>query len=334
MEASKGKSCIFDTEYSNRGKAIVSNLEGKEYPKSQFMAEKESDRGDELLSISEVLKEVAEDYKNSAEQIAEHKSIVTGLPTGFYDFDYMTKGLQKGELIVLAGRKWMGKKGLALSIVDHVVMKEKVPTVIFSPDLSARQVAKRLLAIEADDKATIVMQGPSKPEDLDTIENGMETLGSAQLFIVDSNCISVEDIRRKCINLKKEEKLGLVVIDYLQLLTCETVGYEENSGKKIMLGLKSLAREIDCPILVISELSSYGEKLWNLRPELMDIGEADYSRQYADLIMMLYVDKLNSLEEPEQNNAELIIVKNRNGSVGKIKLKSEFDGLRYRNLLR
>lgn len=285
------------------------------------------------ISIREALSEVFNDYKNSEEQIAEHKGIVTGLSTGFYDLDYKTRGLQKGDLILLAGRKWMGKIGLALSIIDHVIMKEKVATAIFSPDLSARQVAKRLLAIESDDNAAIVLHGPREADDWLKLEKGMSILGAAPLFIDDSHYISVEDIRRKCLKLKKEEKLGFVVIDYLQLLTCETVGFEENTGKKIMRGLKDLVREIDCPILVISELSSCGEKLWNMRPELVDIDESDYTRQYSDLIMMLYVNKLNKPDEPEINDTELIVVKNRNGSVGKIKLKTELGGMRFKNLL-
>ena len=284
------------------------------------------------ISIQDALSEVFNDYKNVEERIAEQKGMVTGLSTGFYNLDYKTKGLQKGDLILLAGRKWMGKTGLALSIAHHIVMKEKVTTAIFNPSLSANQIAKHLLAIEMGDDVTTVLQGPRDDEDWIKIQNGMKQLGAAPLYIDDSLCSTVENIRKKCLNLKKEDNLGFVVIDYLQLLTCLPGVIEENIAKRVVLELKSLAREIKCPILVVSQLSSYGEKLWNLRPELVDLDESDYTRQYSDVIMMLYVSKLVKPDERENTNAELIVVKNRNGSVGKIKLKAELGGMRFKNL--
>ena len=281
----------------------------------------------------EAIRGVIEEYQSMVERHLEHKGIVTGLSTGFYDLDYKTKGLQNGELILLAGRKWMGKLGLALSIVHHVVTKENVTAAVFSPSLKSNQVIKRLLVIEMREKEEIIFNGPRDFEELELLKKNVQKLAEAPVYIDDSVCITVEDIRKKCLEIKSEGKLGLIVVDYLQLLCCE--GEESGFGmKKVVRGLKKIAREADCPLLIISELSSDGERIWFKHPELLSIDDADYTKQYADLIMLLYAEQYDWEKPSESREAEVIIVKNRDGSTGKVRLAIELGGYRFRNLMR
>ncbi len=288
---------------------------------------------DGFESTKKVIGNVLEEYKLMAGRISEHRGIVTGLSTGFYDLDYKTRGLQKGELILLAGRKWMGKLGLALSIVHHVVVKEKVTTAVFSPSITSSQVIKRLLAIEMTEKEEIIFNAPRDYEEFELIKNSAQKLAEAPIYIDDRACITVEDIRLKCIGLKSEGKLGLIVVDYLQLLSCDF----DASGlgmKKVVKGLKEIAREADCPLLLISELSSDGERMWFKHPELLSLDDTDYTKQYADLIMLLYAEQYDREKPSESREAEVIIVKNRDGSTGKVRLAMELGGYRFRNLMR
>ena len=284
-------------------------------------------------STREVIRGVIEEYQSMVERQLDHKGIVSGLSTGFYDLDYKTKGLQNGELILLAGRKWMGKLGLALSIVHHVVTKENVTAAVFSPSLKNKQIIKRILAIEMREKEEIIFNGPRDLEELELLKKNVEKLAEAPIYIDDSICITVEDIRKKCLGIRSEGKLGLIVVDYLQLLCCDV----EESGwgmKKVVRGLKEIAREADCPLLLISELSSDGERIWFKHPELLSIDDTDYTKQYADLIMLLYAEQYDREKSSENKEAEVIIVKNRDGSTGKVRLAMELGGYRFRNLMR
>jgi replicative DNA helicase len=288
---------------------------------------------DGFESTKKVIGNMLEEYKLMSGRISEHRGIVTGLSTGFYDLDYKTRGLQKGELILLAGRKWMGKLGLALSIVHHVVTKEKVTTAVFSPSITSSQVIKRLLAIAMTEKEEIIFNAPRDYEEFELIKNSAQKLAEAPIYIDDSVCITVEDIRKKCIGLSSEGKLGLIVVDYLQLLSCD--GEESSWGmRKVVQGLKEIAREADCPLLLISELSSDGERIWFKHPELLSIDDTDYTKQYADLIMLLYAEQYDREKSSENREAEVIIVKNRDGSTGKVRLAMELGGYRFRNLMR
>lgn len=268
-----------------------------------------------------ILKSVVDRYLEDYNDKNNKKGVITGIPTGFYDLDYHTKGLQQGDLVLLAGRRWMGKFNLALSIAGYAMIKENVTTAIFSPNRKGEEIAKRLIALNLGKKAEILYRGIHNDEEVDVLEKSAMVLSEAPLIIDDRSYITVEEIREKCIRFKLEDNLGLVIVDYLQLLDSDGIDEGAEKKRKIARTLKELATEIKCPILVISELSSDGERKWNERPEWSDIDE-DYTKQYADLIMMLYVDKDDRDRKSESNEAELIILKNRNGSVGKVRLST------------
>ncbi|MBR4344691.1 MAG: DnaB-like helicase C-terminal domain-containing protein [Lachnospiraceae bacterium] len=284
-------------------------------------------------STREVVSEVLDEYKLMVERRSEHKGIVTGLSTGFYDIDCKTKGLQNGELILLVGRKLMGKTGLALSIVRNVVTRERVTAAIFSPSITNSRIIKRFLAIEMWDKKEIVLNGPKDSVELDLLNENAQKLVDMPVYIDDSAFITIEDIREKCRELSLEGRLGLIVVDSLQFLSCE----RDESGlgmKEVVRELKEIAVDEDCPLLLISELLSDGEKDWFKRPELASIDDSDYTKQYADLIMLLYAEQFDREKSPENREADVIIVKNRNGRTGKVKLTMEYDGFWFRNLVR
>lgn len=276
--------------------------------------------GKNFITTRKILKSVVDCYLDNYNDKNNNKGVITGIPTGFYDLDYHTKGLQQGDLILLAGRRWMGKLNLALSIAGYAMTKENVTTAIFSPNRKAEEIVKRLIALNLGKKAEILYRGVHNDEEVDTLEKSAAVLAEAPLVIDDRSYITVEEIREKCVKLRLEESLGFVVVDYLQLLDSEGIEEGPEKKRKIARTLKELAIETKCPVLVISELSSDGERKWNERPELSDIDDDDYTKQYADLIMMLYVDKDDGNKKHENTSAELIILKNRNGSVGKVRL--------------
>ena len=276
-----------------------------------------------------IIRSLVDNYINEYNDSNISKSVITGLPTGFYDLDYHTRGFQKGNLIVLAGRRWSSKFILALNIASYTVLKEKITTAIFSTNMDAKEVVKKIIALNLGDNAPIMYRGIRDDEEKNLLKKCMETLSEVPLVIDDRQYITVEEIREKCIKLKNEDNLGFVVIDSLQLLDVKQV--EKGKDKRIVIAssLKELAKEIKCPIIVISEISSDGESKLNVRPELSDLDDKDYTKQFADLIILLYVDRNN--RNAENTDAELIIAKNRNGSVGKVRLCISPNGLLFRN---
>ena len=289
--------------------------------------------GNYYLNTRKTIKSVVESYLEYYNDKNMNKSIITGISTGFYDLDYHTKGLQQGDLILLAGRRWMGKINLALSIASYVSIKENTTTAIFSPNRKAEEIVKKLIALNLGEKAEILYRGVHNDEEVSVLKKSATVLSEAPIIIDDQQYITVEKIREKCVRFKLEEDLGFVVVDYLQLIGSDGIEEGTEKKKKITRALKKLAGEIKCPILVISELSSDGERKWNERPELSDIDDNDYTKQYADLIIMLYVDKDDGNKKSENIEAELMILKNRNGSVGKVRLCTNSGCTNFRNLV-
>ena len=290
-----------------------------------------SENANHCRSAKEVIGKVIE----ASKEASERKSCVKGLPTGFFDLDYMLEGLQNGNLILLAGRKSMGKTELALSIVHHVIMKENVMTAIFSPRFTGEHIMEMILSMESNQYCGTIHRGLRSPEEWTNLEKSAEELGKAPLFIDDEPYLTVEEIRTRCLKLyhDHDDKVGLVVVDCLQLLDCEGDETGKDRKKKIAKSLKDLAMEIDCPVIVISELPSDGEKRWNERPELSDLDDSDYTKQYADVILFLYMDKSEDNKEPESREAEIIIAKHRDGFYGKVKLRPDLGYSRFRNMV-
>ena len=286
---------------------------------------------DHCRSAKDVVIKVLE----ASKEASERKSGIKGLSTGFFDLDYRLEGLQKRNMILLAGRKWMGMTELALSIAHHAFMKENVMTAIFSPLYSGEHIMEMFLSMESNQYAGAIHRGLRNPEEMVALEKSVEELSEAPLFIDDNPCLTIENIRKKCLNLNRDNdnKVGLVVVDCLQFIDCDGDETGKEMKKKIAKSLKNLAVEIDCPVIVISELSSDGEKKWNERPELSDIDDSDYTKLYADVILFLYMDKFDDIKEPDNREAEVILAKHRDGFCGKIKLRPDLGYSRFRNMV-
>ena len=285
--------------------------------------------GNKFRNVGDIIKDVTDECK----KISYSEGLVTGVSTGFYDLDYITRGLKKGNLVLLAGRRHMGKTAFALSLVYNAIVKQKTPTVVFSPAFTDKQIMLRLMSMDSGLFYKDIMNGLRSSNDWDKLKKSTKEFVGTPLFVDDSSLITVKDIRERCINIKADKKPELIIIDYLQLISTDAYNNESVTKKDIIRSLKKLAVEMDCPVLVISELSSDGEREWNSCPEISDIDDADYTKQYADMIILIYLDKLKDNTGVEQNEAKLTIIKNRDGFTGRVKLRPDLGHSRFLNIV-
>lgn len=269
---------------------------------------------------SDSLRHIRDALTNSYASISEamsKKGGITGLSTGFSRLDYMTSGLHPSELIVIAGRPGMGKTSFAVNIAQHVAVKEKLPVAIFSLEMSREQLSTRLLCSQALIDMQKVRKGELNDEELTRIaREGLQVLSNAPIFIDDTPAISMIEIRSKCRRLKMDKGLSLVVVDYLQLMPGS--GRNENRQQEISeltRQMKGLARELQTPVLLLSQLSRAAEKRPDHRPVLSDLRESGSIEQDADIVLFIYRNS-----EEGDNIAEAILSKQRNGPTGSIPL--------------
>ncbi|WP_124728570.1 replicative DNA helicase [Staphylospora marina] len=273
-------------------------------------------KGAGFVSIRDVLME-------SYEQIeAQHfnKTGISGIPTGFVDFDKMTSGLKGSELIILAARPSMGKTAFALNLAQNVAVRQGKTVAIFSLEMSASQLVMRMLASEGNIDAQAFRTGNLDEEDWEKLTMAMSALSEAPVFIDDTPGVTVFDIRAKLRRLQAEHGLDLVVIDYLQLITGRGRESRQQEISEISRSLKLMAREFDVPIIALSQLSRAVEQRQDKRPMLSDLRESGSIEQDADMVCFLYRDDYYNEESEKKNIAELIIGKQRNGPVGKVEL--------------
>ena len=271
----------------------------------------------------------------------EHKDELTGVPTDFYELDAILNGLQKSDLIILAARPAMGKTAFALNIAQNVALKAKVPVAIFSLEMSASQLVQRMLCSYAEVDAQRLKTGNMLQQDLDKLAMAMNDFSQAPIYIDDTSGCTLTDIRTKCRRLKTQQKdLGLIVIDYLQLM--EGGGKDDRLQQisAISRGLKILAKELDVPIITLSQLSRAVEGRNDKRPMLSDLRESGSIEQDADIVMFIYrEDYYNKGESEEEENvkasskglSEIIIAKHRNGPVGTVKLLFQGNITKFKN---
>lgn len=286
-----------------------------------------------FVSLKSILIETFE----RIEKIYESKGGVTGLPTGFTDLDRMTAGLQPSDLIILAARPSMGKTTFALNIARHAAVELKIPVVIFSLEMSKEQLALKLLCSEAGVDNQRIRTGTLLDSDWPRLSHALGRLSDSTMFIDDTAGVSALDIRARARRIKAENGLGLIVIDYLQLM--QNRGRFENRQQEvseISRSLKSLARELDVPVIALSQLSRAVEQRQVKVPSLADLRESGSLEQDADLVAFLYREDYYNPETDKKNITELIIAKQRNGPTGSIELLfqkefSKFVGLeKYR----
>ena len=287
-------------------------------------------RSGDYVSIKDTIMQVL----NTIEKASKQSGAVTGISSGFYDLDYKTAGFQKSDLLLLAARPSMGKTALALNIAEHVVVKERIPTVFFSLEMSREQLANRLLSMNSKIDAQSIRTGSLKPNEWGELVESARILGESTLIIDDTPGISVREMRSKCRKLKMEKGLGFIIVDYLQLMTAGGKGSESRQQEisEISRSLKSLAREIECPVLALSQLSRDVEKRDNKRPQLSDLRESGAIEQDADVVMFIYRDEYYNKESEDKGIAEVIIGKQRNGPTGTVKLGAQLQYTRFTNL--
>jgi replicative DNA helicase len=269
------------------------------------------------------------------EQLFEQKRLITGVPTGFADLDEMTRGLQPGDLVIVAARPSMGKTSLVLNISQYVATQPELTVGFFSLEMSKESLFLRLLTSEAQIDSHRLMSGAIGQKDYGRISHALETLSSMRLFIDDTANIGVMEMRAKARRLQAEHGLSLIVVDYIQLMTGR--GRFENRTLElasISRSLKGLAKELSVPIVVLSQLSRAPESRSDHRPQLSDLRESGALEQDADVVALIYRDDVYNKDpnNPDAGIAELIIAKQRNGPTGTIRLAFLREQTRFANL--
>ena len=255
------------------------------------------------------------------EELYNQKQHVTGVPTGFIDLDRMTAGLHGSEFILIAARPAMGKSAFALNIGAYAATRANVPVAVFSLEMSKEQVGNRILCSEALVDSNNVRTGELNDEELSKLAETSGELSQAQIYVDDTPGISVMEIRAKCRKLKLEKNIGLVIIDYLQLVQGSgKTNSREQEIAEISRSLKILAKELDVPVIALSQLSRAVEARPDHRPMLSDLRESGSIEQDADIVMFLYRDDYYNEDSEKKNIAEVIIAKQRAGSTGTVEL--------------
>ena len=273
---------------------------------------------DEYVPIKAVVLSVID----KIEAAARHKGTVTGLATGFYDLDYKTSGLQPSDLILIAARPSMGKTAFVLNLAQYMCVRNHVPTAIFSLEMSKDQLVNRILSMESKVDSQSMRTGTLQPADWEKLIESAGVISTAPLIIDDTPGISITELRSKCRKYKLENDLGLVNIDYLQLMTGGSRKQESRQQEisEISRSLKALAREINAPVIALSQLSRACETRPDHRPMLSDLRESGAIEQDADVVMFLYRDDYYNKDTDKKNISEVIIAKQRNGPIGTVEL--------------
>ena len=282
------------------------------------------------------LKEIIKDSFRTIEKLYEKKELITGVATGFHELDEYTAGLQKSDLIVIAGRPSMGKTAFALNIAQHAAIQERVPVAIFSLEMSKEQLALRMLSSEARVDSQRLRKGFLGETDWPKLTTGAGNLSDALIFIDDTPAITALEMKAKARRLKAEHGLGLVILDYLQLMKGSDSARDsrEQEISEISRSLKALAKELNIPVIALSQLNRKVEDRTNRRPQMADLRESGAIEQDADVIVFLYRDEVynKSEDNPEKGIAEVIIGKQRNGPVGVVKVAFLERYTRFENL--
>ena len=254
---------------------------------------------------------------NNIEKASKLKGSVTGIPTGFVDLDYKTSGMHASDLVLIAARPSMGKTAFVLNIAQYMAFRKDVTVAIFSLEMSKEQLVNRLLAMESHNMRT----GNLKDEDWTKLVEGADIIGRSNLIIDDTPGISISELRSKCRKYKLEHNLGIVMIDYLQLMTGS--GHSDSRQQEISdisRSLKALAREMSVPVIALSQLSRAVEQRPDHRPMLSDLRESGAIEQDADVVMFIYRDDYYHKDTEKKDIAEIIIAKQRNGPIGTVEL--------------
>ncbi|MCI5869981.1 MAG: replicative DNA helicase [Dorea sp.] len=283
------------------------------------------------------IRQVVMNALDRIEKASKNKGTVTGIPTGFIDLDYKLSGLQPSDLILVAARPSMGKTAFVLNIAQYIAFKKNKAVAIFSLEMSKEQLVNRLFSLESQVDAQSLRTGNMKDSDWEKLIEGAGVIGKSKLIIDDTPGISISELRSKCRKYKLEHGLDIVIIDYLQLMT-GSVGKSSESRQQeiseISRALKGLARELNVPVIALSQLSRAVESRPDKRPMLSDLRESGAIEQDADVVMFIYRDEYYNKDSEFKKQAEIIIAKQRNGPVGTVNLAWLGEYTKFANLSR
>jgi len=281
------------------------------------------------------LKEIIKDSIETIDTLYQKKAHVTGIPTGFIDFDIKTAGLQDSDLIIIAGRPSMGKSALALGIAEYAGVVEKIPLAMFSLEMSKEQLAQRMLCAHARVDANKVRTGYLAASDWPRLTAAAGKLSEAPIYIDDTPAISVMELRAKARRMKAHQDIQMIILDYLQLMRGSiSIENRQQEISEISRSLKALARELNIPIVAISQLSRAVESRTDHRPQLSDLRESGAIEQDADLVVLILREEYYNPSPGNEGIAEVIIAKQRNGPVGSLKLTFIKEYTRFENISR
>ena len=268
------------------------------------------------------IKDILVESFTQLEELYNRKQHITGVPSGFTELDYKTAGFHGSDLVLIAARPAMGKSAFALNIATNAAVRANVPVVIFSLEMSKEQMVNRILCSEATEDSNKVRTGKLEEDDWTKLAGSIGPLSDAEIYIDDTPGISVMEIRAKCRKLKLEKNIGMVVIDYLQLVqgSNKRNGSREQEISEISRSLKILAKELNVPVIALSQLSRAVEQRPDHRPMLSDLRESGAIEQDADIVMFLYRDDYYNPDSEKKDIAEVIIAKHRGGSLGTVDL--------------
>ncbi len=277
----------------------------------------ERSMGGEFVPIQQIVLNAI----STIEKASRLKGTVTGIPTGFVDLDYKTSGMHGSDLVLIAARPSMGKTAFALNIAQYMSFRKDVTVAIFSLEMSKEQLVNRLLSMESHVDSQNLRTGNLKDDDWTRLVEGADVIGNSRLIIDDTPGITVAELQSKCRKFKLEQNLGVIMIDYLQLMSGSgKADSRQQEISEISRSLKALARELDVPVLALSQLSRAVEQRPDHRPMLSDLRESGAIEQDADVVMFIYRDDYYHKDSEKKDIAEIIIAKQRNGPIGTVEL--------------
>ncbi len=293
-----------------------------------------ADRGQRSGQGFKPLKEVVSQTVDRLDILSRTEGDITGIPTGFTEMDEKTAGLQRGDLIVIAGRPSMGKTSLALNIAENAAIGHQIPTAIFSMEMSAEQLSFRMIGSIGRVSQAHLKTGNLTDDDWARVNSAVSMMSNAPIFIDDAPSLTPTEVRARSRRLKRRHKLGLIIVDYLQLM--QVTGTKENRAteiSEISRSLKALAKEVNVPVIALSQLNRSVEQRTDKRPVMSDLRESGAIEQDADVIFFIYRDEVYDRDTPRKGIADIIIGKQRNGPAGEFRLTFMGEFTKFENLV-
>jgi replicative DNA helicase len=322
---------IADSGYRPEGRPVDDLLDQAET--EVFKIAEQKDKGRQgFQNIQPLLTKTVD----KIDELFNSDDALTGVSSGFNDFDGRTSGLQKADLVIVAGRPSMGKTTFAMNMCENVAIGAGVPVAIFSMEMPAEALTMRMISSLGRINQQAVRSGKLEDDDWPRVTSAVNILSQAKIFIDDSAALTPNEIRARCRRLQKEHgQLGMVMVDYLQLMRAPEAGDNRvNEISAISRGLKALAKELNCPVVALSQLNRSLEQRPNKRPVMSDLRESGAIEQDADLIVFIYRDEVYNEDSPDKGKAEIIIAKQRNGPIGTVNLTFQGQFTRFDNFAR